>query len=109
MCAPTLPADHLASTSTFKASDWRVTVLTGERKFQGSFEFVPFATAHLLDEPLPPKQGCVARLLSDAGIVVPFDAVIDPRVSGFQTSRQGSLKLGSCLESSIERLRYSLA
>jgi hypothetical protein len=108
MCALTLPADHLASTSTFKASDWRVTVSQGSGNSRARLSSphslrLIFSTNHY------PQSKDASHAFFRRWLVVPFDAVIDPRVSGYQTSRQGSLKLMNYLGSSIERLRYSLA
>lgn len=76
ICAD-LPADHLASTSTFKAltgSDR----LTAERKFQGSFEFSPFARLIFSANHYPVSKDA-SHAFFRRFLVIPFDAVLDPR------------------------------
>jgi P4 family phage/plasmid primase-like protien len=76
VCAD-LPADHLASTSTFKALTGG-DILTGERKFQGSFEFVSFARLIFSTNHYPQSKDA-SHAFFRRWHVVPFDAVIDPR------------------------------
>lgn len=71
-----LPSEHLAGTSTFKAltgSDR----LTAERKFQGSFEFTPFARL-LFSTNFYPQSKDSSQAFFRRWLVVPFDAVIEP-------------------------------
>lgn len=76
VCAD-LPADHLASTSTFKALTGG-DILTGERKFQGSFEFASFARLIFSTNHYPQSKDA-SHAFFRRWLVVPFDAVIDPR------------------------------
>ena len=76
VCAD-LPADHLSSTSTFKALTGGDR-LTGERKFQGSFEFAPFARLIFSTNHYPQSKDA-SHAFFRRWLVIPFDAVIDPR------------------------------
>lgn len=76
VCAD-LPSDHLAGTSIFKA-------LTGgdrlnaERKFQGSFEFSPFTRLIFSTNHYPTSKDA-SHAFFRRWLVIPFDAVLDPR------------------------------
>lgn len=76
VCAD-LPADHLASTSTFKTLTGQDR-LTGERKFQGSFEFSSFARLIFSTNHYPQSKDA-SHAFFRRWLVIPFDAVIDPR------------------------------
>jgi putative DNA primase/helicase len=75
ICAD-LPSEHLTSTSKFKA-------LTGgdplpaERKFQGSFEFIPFARLIFSANHYPQSKDA-SHAFFRRWNVVPFDVVLDP-------------------------------
>jgi putative DNA primase/helicase len=74
ICAD-LPSDHLTSTSTFKALTGGDR-LTAERKFQGSFEFTPFARLLFSTNHYPQSKDS-SQAFFRRWLVVPFDAVID--------------------------------
>lgn len=76
ICAD-LPSDHLASTSTFKALTGGDR-LTAERKFQGSFEFTAFARLLFSTNHYPQSKDS-SQAFFRRWLVIPFDAVIDPR------------------------------
>lgn len=76
VCAD-LPSDHLAGTSTFKALTGGDR-LTAERKFQGSFEFTPF-TRLLFSTNHYPASKDASHAFFRRWLVIPFDAVLDPR------------------------------
>jgi P4 family phage/plasmid primase-like protien len=76
VCAD-LPADHLTSTSTFKALTGGDR-LTGERKFQGSFEFTPFARLIFSTNHYPQSKDA-SHAFFRRWLVIPFDTVIDPQ------------------------------
>lgn len=76
ICAD-LPSEHLASTSTFKALTGGDR-LTAERKFQGSFEFTPFARL-LFSTNHYPQSKDASHAFFRRWLVIPFDAVIDPQ------------------------------
>lgn len=75
ICAD-LPSEHLTSTSTFKALTGGDR-MTGERKFQGSFEFTPFARLIFSANHYPQSQDS-SQAFFRRWLVVPFDAVIEP-------------------------------
>jgi P4 family phage/plasmid primase-like protien len=75
ICAD-LPSDHLTSTSTFKALTGGDR-LTGERKFQGSFEVAPFARL-LFSTNFYPQSKDSSQAFFRRWLVVPFDTVIEP-------------------------------
>ena len=75
ICAD-LPSDHLTSTSTFKALTGGDR-LTAERKFQGSFEFTPFARLIFSANHYPQSRDS-SQAFFRRWLVVPFDAVIEP-------------------------------
>lgn len=75
VCAD-LPSDHLAGTSTFKALTGGDR-LTGERKFQGSFEFSPFARLLFSTNHYPISKDATHAFFR-RWLVVPFDAVLTP-------------------------------
>lgn len=75
ICAD-LPSEHLASTSTFKALTGGDR-LTAERKFQGSFEFTPFARLMFSANHYPASSDA-SHAFFRRWLVVPFDAVLDP-------------------------------
>jgi P4 family phage/plasmid primase-like protien len=76
VCAD-LPSDHLTSTSTFKALTGG-DQLTAERKFQGSFEFTPFARLLFSTNHYPQSKDSSPAFFR-RWLVVPFDAVIAPQ------------------------------
>ena len=76
ICAD-LPSDHLAGTSTFKALTGGDR-LTGERKFQGSFEFSPYARLLFSTNHYPTSKDATHAFFR-RWLIVPFDAVLDPR------------------------------
>lgn len=76
VCAD-LPSDALAGTSTFKALTGGDR-MTGERKFQGSFEFSPFARLIFSTNHYPTSKDA-SHAFFRRWLVVPFDAVLDPR------------------------------
>lgn len=76
VCAD-LPSDHLAGTSTFKALTGGDR-LTAERKFQGSFEFTPFARLLFSTNHYPTSKDA-SHAFFRRWLVVPFDVVLDPR------------------------------
>jgi putative DNA primase/helicase len=76
ICAD-LPSDHLTSTSTFKALTGGDR-LTAERKFQGSFEFTPFARLLFSTNHYPQSKDSSPAFFR-RWLVVPFDAIIEPR------------------------------
>ena len=75
ICAD-LPSDHLTSTSTFKALTGGDR-LTAERKFQGSFEFAPFARL-LFSTNFYPQSKDSSQAFFRRWLVVPFDTIIEP-------------------------------
>ena len=76
VCAD-LPSDHLAGTSIFKALTGGDR-LTAERKFQGSFEFSPFARLLFSTNHYPSSKDA-SHAFFRRWLVIPFDAVLDPR------------------------------
>ena len=76
VCAD-LPSDHLVGTSTFKALTGGDR-LTAERKFQGSFEFDPFARLLFSTNHYPTSKDASPAFWR-RWFVPPFDAVLDPR------------------------------
>jgi putative DNA primase/helicase len=76
VCAD-LPAHHLVSTSIFKALTGGDR-LTGERKFQESFEFTPFARLIFSTNHYPQSKDASHAFFRRWHVVF-FDAVIDPR------------------------------
>jgi putative DNA primase/helicase len=76
VCAD-LPSDALAGTSTFKALTGG-DLLPAERKFQGSFEFRPFARL-IFSTNHYPKSKDASPAFFRRWLVIPFDAVLDPR------------------------------
>ena len=76
VCAD-LPSDHLVGTSTFKALTGGDR-LTAERKFQGSFEFSPFARLLFSTNHYPTSKDA-SHAFFRRWLVIPFDAVLDPR------------------------------
>ena len=75
VCAD-LPSDHLTSTSTFKALTGGDR-LTAERKFQGSFEFTPFARL-IFSANHYPQSNDASHAFFRRWNVVPFDVALDP-------------------------------
>jgi P4 family phage/plasmid primase-like protien len=75
VCAD-LPSEPLAGTSTLKALTGGDR-LTAERKFQGSFEFTPFARL-LFSTNHYPRSKDSSQAFFRRWLVVPFDAVIAP-------------------------------
>lgn len=76
ICAD-LPSDHLTSTSTFKALTGGDR-LTAERKFQGSFEFTPFARLIFSANHYPQSRDG-SQAFFRRWLVVPFDVAIESR------------------------------
>ena len=76
VCAD-LPSDALAGTSTFKALTGG-DLLPAERKFQGSFEFRPFARLIFSTNHYPRSKDASPAFFR-RWLVIPFDAVLDPR------------------------------
>ena len=76
ICAD-LPGDHLTSTSTFKALTGGDR-LTAERKFQGSFEFAPFARLLFAANHYPQSKDN-SEALFRRWVPIPFDTVIEPQ------------------------------
>ncbi len=76
VCAD-LPSDALAGTSTFKALTGGDR-MTAERKFQGSFEFSPFARLIFSTNHYPSSDDATHAFFR-RWHVIPFDAVLDPR------------------------------
>jgi P4 family phage/plasmid primase-like protien len=76
ICAD-LPSDHLTSTSTFKALTGGDR-LTAERKFQGSFEFTPFARL-LFSTNHYPQSKDYSEAFFRRWLPIPFDTVIEPQ------------------------------
>lgn len=76
VCAD-LPSDALAGTSTFKALTGGDR-MTGERKFQGSFEFTPFARLIFSSNHYPTSKDA-SHAFFRRWLVATFDAVLDPR------------------------------
>lgn len=76
VCAD-LPSDHLVGTSTFKALTGGDR-LTAERKFQGSFEFSPFARLLFSTNHYPTSKDA-SHAFFRRWLVIPFDAVLDSR------------------------------
>lgn len=68
---PDLPSDHLAGTSIFKAITGG-DPLSAERKFQESFEFVPFCRL-IFSANHPPRSSDSSQAFFDRWVVVPFD------------------------------------
>ena len=75
VCAD-LPSDHLISTSTFKALTGGDR-LTAERKFQGSFEFKPFARLVFSTNHYPQSKDA-SHAFFRRWLTVPFDVTIHP-------------------------------
>lgn len=76
VCAD-LPSDALAGTSVFKALTGGDR-MTAERKFQGSFEFSPFARLIFSTNHYPTSKDA-SHAFFRRWLVIPFDAVLDPR------------------------------
>jgi putative DNA primase/helicase len=76
VCAD-LPSEALAGTSTFKALTGGDR-MTAERKFQGSFEFRPFARLIFSTNHYPTSKDA-SHAFFRRWLVIPFDAVLDPR------------------------------
>ena len=75
ICAD-LPSEHLASTSVFKAivgGDY----LLGERKFQGSFEFLPFCRLVFSTNHYPQSRDSSSAFFR-RWVVIPFDRTFAP-------------------------------
>lgn len=81
ICAD-LPSEHLAGTSVFKAIVGGDRLL-GERKFQGSFEFVPFCRLVFSTNSYPQSRDSSAAFFR-RWIVIPFERTFAP---GEQISR----------------------
>jgi putative DNA primase/helicase len=77
--AADLPSEHLAGTSIFKMITGG-DVLTGERKYESSFDFVPFARL-LFSANHPPRSSDSSQGFFDRWLVVPF-------ARGFRGSEQ---------------------
>jgi putative DNA primase/helicase len=76
VCAD-LPSAALEGTSNFKkltGGDW----MAGERKFQASFEFKPFARLLFSTNHYPTSKDA-SQAFFRRWLVIPFDAVLDPR------------------------------
>lgn len=72
ICAD-LPSEHLAGTSVFKAlTDGGSEMITGEYKFKGSFEFMPFARL-LFSANHPPRSADASQAFFDRWLAIPFD------------------------------------
>jgi len=77
---PDLPSEDLSSTSIFKAITGGDALLA-ERKFEESFEFVPFARL-VFSANYPPKSQDASLAFFRRWIVVPFDRVFRPGAPG---------------------------
>lgn len=75
ICAD-LPSDHLTGTSMFKAITGGDSI-EGERKFQDSFQFTPFARL-LFSANHYPQSKDSSQAFFRRWLVIPFDAVIAP-------------------------------
>ncbi len=75
ICAD-LPSDHLTGTSMFKAITGG-DLIEGERKFQDSFQFAPFARL-LFSANHYPQSKDASQAFFRRWLVIPFDAVIAP-------------------------------
>ena len=103
VCAD-LPSDHLAGTSTFKALTGGDR-LTGERKFQGSFEFSPFARLLFSTNHYPSSKDA-SHAFFRRWLVVPFDAVLDPheKISNFAAQLSSPSELSGVLNRALAAL-----
>jgi P4 family phage/plasmid primase-like protien len=77
---PDLPSTDLASTSVFKAITGG-DVLTGERKFESSFDFTPYARL-VFSANHPPKSQDASPAFFRRWIVVPFDKTFTAGAEG---------------------------
>lgn len=103
VCAD-LPSDHLAGTSTFKSLTGGDR-LTGERKFQGSFEFSSYARLIFSTNHYPTSKDA-SHAFFRRWLVVPFDAVLDPgeKIPNLAAQLSGSGELSGVLNRALAAL-----
>jgi putative DNA primase/helicase len=96
ICAD-LPSEHLTGTSTFKALTGGDR-LTAERKFQGSFDFTPFARLIFSANHYPQSRDN-SQAFFRRWLVVPFEAVIAPheRISNLASRLADQRELSGAL------------
>jgi putative DNA primase/helicase len=70
-CCADLPSEDLESTSMFKALTGG-DIITGERKYENSFDFKPYARL-LFSANHPPRSRDASKAFFDRWVVVPFD------------------------------------
>jgi putative DNA primase/helicase len=70
-CCADLPSGDLESTSMFKALTGG-DIITGERKYENSFDFQPYARL-LFSANHPPRSADASKAFFDRWVVVPFD------------------------------------
>jgi putative DNA primase/helicase len=70
-CCADLPSDHLKAATVFKQLTGGDTV-TGERKYQDSFDFTPYVRL-LFSANHPPQSNDASKAFFDRWLVVPFD------------------------------------
>ncbi len=103
ICAD-LPGDQLTSTSTFKALTGGDR-LTAERKFQGSFEFTPFARLIFSTNHYPQSRDA-SHAFFRRWLVIPFEAVLDPneKIPGLSAQLAAPGELSGVLSKALATL-----
>ena len=83
---PDLPTEHLAGTSVFKKIVGGDTI-PAERKYQDSFEFMPFCRL-LFSANNPPQSSDGSSGFFRRWLVIPFDRIFSPEATGYIPSEE---------------------